>query len=335
TNFDYQVDSFSIEGARGALTKVNTLEEILSSQQKDQYFLKIEAGLLHIFISPGTITANDNTPLVAKFSFKANAESASACIDSDVSKVKWGTWGEEETDGAFINDPIYEQILASRCYTIASPDIPSQGDIYVQNQSDLDLRASVAVVGNNITQATGEWATLKGYNFKVRTQSEKEKFSNELIGIANYLANERPNNVESLIVADSVNINVADNSGKLIIVQSVDSGGFDLNLVGSNQVGQAVGAIIIGGNANFVNVGSLKQFNGVLIVLSRDGIGGTINLNSNAMGVDSFTIRGSLVANQFNPGVNLILSQFHRTNYLNNIPGLAPILDKIYSFYSF
>jgi len=58
--------------------------------------------------------------------------------------------------------------------------------------------------------------------------------------------------------------------------------------------------------------------------------GGVINFEG------PLTIKGSLVADTFSPTdlSGLVLLPYNKTNYLTNLPGLAPILSKIYSFYA-
>lgn len=338
-NFSLVDESLSVKGPRGDLTRIDNIQDFMSPNTlRDRFFVYRTTNFLHILVSPGTVVLGDITNLVVNFNLKANRHSDQACIDNSGSEVRWGdfTWGEGSDPYNPATDKILNPILTKPlqpryCYNIPSVVSANQGDVYFQTNPIFDLETSVAVVGESVARVTGNWATLKPYQFKTRTQSEKQRFENELIGIANYLASESPDNVV-VVSSDSIDISGSNYRGKLIVARTQELGSsFTLKINGANS--EPLGIMVIGGNAEFVNSDHL---NGVLAVIPKNNAGGSIIINPNIIGGNSFAIKGSLVAKAIEAEIaNLYLWQFNKSNYLNKIPGLALILDKIYSFYSF
>jgi hypothetical protein len=325
-NFTFVNSSLTITGA-GPVTLVDNATLL---DQPNKYLISpASTPYKKIFlISPGTVI-DSTSYLNLSFHFNINNSISSipqqACIERS-SSVKWGAITIDPTgNNAEIINSWDQKTLDQKCYTINfSPT--NQGDVYFQTQPNFSLQASVAVTANGITGVSGNLAELFNYEFKQKTQSQKVQFKNELKSIVNYLANERPDKVQVASdgkTIDFINDPPASYAGKIFINQT----GGTITIKGSNSPGTALAIVNIGGTINFINAPS---FCGVAIALSDDNGGGVINSTNN-----SITIKGSLVADTINMQTgNFTLQPFNKNNYLTKIPGLAPLLNKIYSFYA-
>ncbi|MCD6195075.1 VWA domain-containing protein [bacterium] len=299
-----------VESFSPSLLTFNSVEAFAGGVQVVPDSVNENNGQLEIVFPEDTIFENLNLKIY--FSIKDSAL-GSGCVDCAGSKIQWFASQEGRLEENSL--PQYNLLV--------SPGISGQGDIYLESQ-DIPLRADLVVLSANSSfhYPQGSLALLRDYDFEEESYSASQRFQKEVSGILEYFLSEQPTGIKVVDSLDGLTLR----SGRLYILDSRSSPGREYIL--SSDLASAVcektfGVLVWGGNLNLSS--DISCARGVFIVLPYGDIGGTIKVQS------PVNLLGAFIAKKIEGNVEI--QGRDKEAYWRDIPGLSPLLEKIYLYY--
>ncbi len=280
--------------------------------------VRLDQNQLVITFAENTIM--EKLSLQIFFRVKSTA-SGFGCLDCSISKVEWTATQSDGTEKVLAEQQLPQYQLAIRSA------VGGIGDVYLQNQ-DIPVQADLVVLSpeGRFTLPRGNWAVLRDYSFSDESLSSTARFQRELGALLDYFVAEKPEGVK--IVDNLANTELKEGHLYLVDARSSAQQGQLLELRLDNTSASALceksfGVLVWGGN--LVLPSNVDCVRGVLIALPFNGQGGTVKVEG------SVEVVGTVVGKRIEG--NFVLRQRSSELFWRKIPGLGPVLEKVYQFF--